>query len=135
MPTLWINSSIFARMLQTIIEAERAMNKPNDKVGLNDIMKRAQEMQKKLQDIQKQVAEMEVTGQSGGGVVKVVMTGQHYAKKVTLDPNLLKEEKSIIEDLIAAAINDATDKIERNLREKMGGLAGIKLPDGFDIPK
>jgi len=122
-------------MLQTIIEAERAMNKPNDKVGLNDIMKRAQEMQKKLQDIQKQVAEMEVTGQSGGGVVKVVMTGQHYAKKVTLDPNLLKEEKSIIEDLIAAAINDATDKIERNLREKMGGLAGIKLPDGFDIPK
>lgn len=107
------------------------MNKPNDKVGLNDIMKRAQEMQKKLQDIQKQVAEMEVTAQSGGGVVKVVMTGQHYAKKVTLDPNLLKEDKSIIEDLIAAAINDATDKIERNLREKMGGLAGMKLPDGF----
>lgn len=107
------------------------MNKPNDKIGLNDIMKRAQEMQKKLQDIQKQVAEMEVIGQSGGGVVKIVMTGQHYAKKVTLDPNLLKEEKSIIEDLIAAAINDATDKIEKNLREKMGGLAGIRLPDGL----
>lgn len=109
------------------------MNKPtnNDKIGLNEIMKRAQEMQKKLQDIQKQVAEMEVIGQSGGGMVKIVMTGQHYAKKVTLDPNLLKEEKSIIEDLIAAAINDATDKIERNLRDKMGGLAGIKLPDGF----
>lgn len=108
------------------------MSKPtNDKIGLNEIMKRAQEMQKKLQDIQKQVAEMEITGQSGGGVVKVVITGQHYAKKVTLDPNLLKEEKSIIEDLIAAAINDATDKIERNLRDKMGGLAGVKLPDGF----
>lgn len=106
------------------------MNKSsNDKVGLNEIMKRAQEMQKKLQDIQKQVAEMEVTGQSGGGVVKIVMTGQHYAKKATLDPNLLKEEKSIIEDLIAAAINDATDKIEKNLREKMGGLAGLKMPD------
>ena len=85
-------------------------------------MKRAQEMQKKLQDIQKQVAEMEVTGQSGGGMVKIVMTGQHYAKKVTLDPNLLKEEKSVMEDLIAAAINDATDKIERNLRDKMGGF-------------
>ena len=113
------------------------MNKPtNDKVGLNEIMKRAQEMQKKLQDIQKQVAEMEVVGQSGGGVVKITMTGQHYAKKVILDNNLLKEEKSIIEDLIAAAINDATDKIERNLRDKMGGLAGIKLPDGFgDINK
>lgn len=108
------------------------MNKSiNDKIGLNEIMKRAQEMQKKLQDIQKQVAEMEVTAQSGGGVVKIVMTGQHYAKKVTLDPNLLKEEKSVIEDLIAAAINDATDKIERNLRDKMGGLAGIKLPEGL----
>lgn len=104
----------------------------NDKVGLNEIMKRAQEMQKKLQDIQKQVAEMEVTGQSGGGAVKIVMTGQHYAKKVVLDPNLLKEEKSIIEDLIAAAINDSTDKIEKSLRDKMGGLAGIKLPDELE---
>jgi len=112
------------------------MNKPtNEKIGINDIMKRAQEMQKKLQDIQKQVADMEITGQAGGGVVKIVMTGQHYAKKVTLDPSLLKEEKSIIEDLIAAAINDATDKIEKNLRDKMGGLAGIKLPDGFSDSK
>jgi DNA-binding YbaB/EbfC family protein len=105
------------------------MNKPtNDKIGLNEIMKRAQEMQKQLQTIQKQVAEMEITAQAGGGMVKIVMTGQHYAKKVTLDPNLLKEDKSIIEDLIAAAINDATDKIERNLRDKMGGLAGVNLP-------
>ncbi len=109
------------------------MNKaPNDKVGLNEIMKRAQEMQKKLQDIQKQVAEMEVTGQSGGGVVKITISGQHYAKKAVLDPSLLKEDKSIIEDLIVAAINDATDKIEKNLREKMGGLAGMKMPDGLE---
>lgn len=109
------------------------MNKStDDKVGLNEIMKRAQDMQKKLQDIQKQVAEMEVSGQSGGGVVKITMTGQHYAKKVQLDNSLMKEEKSIVEDLIAAAINDATDKIERSLRDKMGGLSGIKLPDGFD---
>ncbi len=109
------------------------MNKTsNDKIGLNEIMKRAQEMQKKLQDIQKQVAEMEVIGQAGGGVVKVTMTGQHYAKKVVLDNSLLKEEKSIIEDLIAAAINDATDKIEKNLRDKMGGLAGMKMPDGLE---
>ena len=106
------------------------MNKPtNDKIGLNEIMKRAQEMQKKLQDIQQQVASMEIIGQSGGGSVKIIMTGQHYAKKVTLDTSLLKEEKSIIEDLIAAAINDATDKVERGLRDKMGSLAGIKLPD------
>ncbi len=112
------------------------MNKPtNDKLGLNEIMKRAQDMQKKLQDIQKQVADLEITGQSGGGVVKITMTGQHYAKKIMLDPNLLKEEKTIIEDLIAAAINDATDKIEKSLRDKMGGLAGIKLPEGFGDAK
>lgn len=106
------------------------MNKSsNDKIGLNEIMKRAQEMQQKLQNIQKQVSEMEISGQAGGGMVKIILNGQHYAKKVHLDQNLLKEEKTIIEDLIAAAINDATDKIERNLRDKMGGLAGLKLPD------
>ena len=103
----------------------------DNKMGLSEIMKRAQDMQKKLQDIQKQVADMEVSGQSGGGVVKIAMTGQHYAKKVTLDPNLLKDDKTVIEDLIAAAINDATDKIEKNLREKMGGLTGTDLPGGL----
>jgi DNA-binding YbaB/EbfC family protein len=111
------------------------MNKPlNEKPGLGDLMKKAQEMQKKMQEIQKQIAEMEVTGQSGGGLVKIVMTGQHYAKRITIDPAVLKEEKSILEDLIAAAINDAADKIEKGTREKMSGLAGIKLPDGFDLP-
>lgn len=107
------------------------MNKPNDKFSLDTIMKRAQEMQKKLQDIQKQFAEMEVVGQSGGGAVKITINGQHYAKKAVIDPILLKEEKGVIEDLIAAAINDATDKIERNLRDKMGSLSGLKLPDDF----
>ncbi len=112
------------------------MNKPfsGDKPGLGDLMKKAQEMQKKMQEIQKQIAEMEVTGQSGGGLVKIVMTGQHFAKRVTLDPSLMKEEKSIVEDLIAAAINDAADKIEKGTREKMSALTGIKLPDGFDLP-
>jgi DNA-binding YbaB/EbfC family protein len=111
------------------------MNKPmNEKPGLGDLMKKAQEMQKKMQEIQKQIAEMEVIGQSGGGLVKIVMTGQHFAKRVTLDPSLLKEEKSIIEDLIAAAINDATGKIEKGTRDKMSALTGIKLPDGFDLP-
>ena len=110
------------------------MNKFNDKPGLGELMKKAQEMQKKMQDIQKQVAEMEVTGQSGGGLVKVVMTGQHMAKRVTLDASLMKEEKSIVEDLIAAAINDAATKIEKGTREKMSSLTGIKLPDGFDLP-
>lgn len=107
----------------------------NSKPGLGDLMKKAQEMQKKMQEIQKQIAEMEVTGQSGGGLVKIVMTGQHFAKRVAIDPNLLKEEKAVIEDLIAAAINDASDKIEKGTREKMTGLAGIKLPEGFDLPE
>lgn len=107
----------------------------NSKPGLGDLMKKAQEMQKKMQEIQKQIAEMEVTGQSGGGLVKVQMSGQHYCKRVTLDPAALSEEKSVLEDLIAAAINDATDKIEKGTRERMSGLAGIKLPDGFELPK
>ncbi len=105
-----------------------------DKAGLGDLMKKAQEMQKKMQEIQKQIAEMEVTGQAGGGLVKILMTGQHYAKRVTIDPSLMKEEKTIIEDLIAAAINDATDKIEKGTRDKMSSLTGMKLPDGFDFP-
>lgn len=102
--------------------------------GLGELMKKAQEMQQKMQEIQKQVADMEVTGQSGGGMVKIIMTGQHMAKRVILDPSLLKEDKAIIEDLIAAAINDATTKIEKGTREKMSSLTGIKLPDGFDLP-
>lgn len=108
------------------------MTKSNsDQIGMSEIMKRAQDMQKKLQDIQKQVSDMDITGQSGGSMVKVTVNGAHYCKKVTLDPNALKEDRSILEDLIAAAINDATDKVERALREKMGGLAGIKMP-GID---
>ena len=111
------------------------MNKAfGEKPGLGELMKKAQEMQKKMQEIQKQISEMEVTGQSGGGLVKIVMTGQHYAKRVTIDPSLMKEEKAIIEDLIAAAINDAAEKIEKGTREKMTALTGIKLPDGFDLP-
>jgi DNA-binding YbaB/EbfC family protein len=107
------------------------MNKP----GLDDLMKKAQEMQKKMQDIQKQIAELEIIGQSGGGLVKIAMSGQHYAKRVTLDASLMKEEKSIIEDLVAAAINDASDKIEKGTRDRMNSLMDIKLPEGFELPK
>lgn len=112
------------------------MNKPfGDKAGgMGDLMKKAQEMQKKMQEIQKQIAEMEVTGQSGGGLIKITMTGQHFAKRVTIDPSVLKEEKAVLEDLIAAAINDSTTKIEKGTRDKMAALTGIKLPDGFDLP-
>ncbi len=105
-----------------------------DKSSMGDLMKKAQDMQKQMQEIQKQISEMEVIGQSGGGLVKIVMTGQHYAKRVTIDPSLMTEEKTIIEDLIAAAINDAADKIEKGTRDKMSSLTGIKLPDDLDLP-
>jgi len=111
------------------------MNKTfGDKAGLGDLMKKAQEMQTKMQEIQKEIADMTVIGRAGGGLVEVLVTGQHYCKRVTLDQNLLTEEKSVVEDLIAAAINDATDKIEKGTREKMSALTGIKLPDGFNLP-
>lgn len=105
-----------------------------DKPGLNDLMKKAQEMQKKMQEIQKDISEMEVTGQAGGGLVKITMTGQHYVKRVILEQSLLKEEKAVMEDLIAASFNDATTKVEQGTREKMTALTGIKLPDNFDLP-
>ncbi len=111
------------------------VNKSNgEKPGLGDLMKKAQEMQKKMQEIQKQIADMEIVGQAGGGMVKITMTGQHFAKRVSLDNSLLKEEKAVLEDLIAAAVNDATGKIEKGTREKMSSLTGIKLPDHFDLP-
>jgi hypothetical protein len=105
--------------------------KPGDKIGLNEIMKRAQEMQKKLQEIQKQVAELEVVGKSGGGAVQVRVNGQHFVREVKIDPNILKEEPSIIEDLIMAAVNSATEEIEKILRDKMGGLGGAAGLEGF----
>ncbi len=102
--------------------------------SLDGLMKKAQEMQKKMQEIQQQVAEMKVTGKSGGGLVEVTMNGQHYVERVTLDPSLMQEEITVIADLMAAAFNDATDKIEKGTRGKMSVLGGIKLPDGFDLP-
>ena len=113
------------------------MNKPfGEKAGLGELMKNAQEMQKKMQEIQQQVAAMQVQGTSGGGVVKIKMNGRYAveANGVTLDPSVLKEEKTILEDIIAAAINDAVSKIEKGTRDKMSSLTGIKLPDGFDLP-
>jgi DNA-binding YbaB/EbfC family protein len=111
------------------------MNKPfGEKAGLGELMKKAQEMQKKMQEIQQKVAAMVITGVSGGGLVKVVMNGRYNAESVSLDPAALKEEKTILEDLIAAAINDAVGKIEKGTRDQMSSLTDIKLPDGFDLP-
>lgn len=99
---------------------------------MNKLMQEAQKMQARMQQAQKDLENMLVTGVSGGGLVEVQMTGRHEVKKVTLDEDVMDEEKSIVEDLIAAAVNDAVRKIERESRGKMASLtAGLDLPAGF----
>ncbi|MFN7095537.1 MAG: YbaB/EbfC family nucleoid-associated protein [Burkholderiales bacterium] len=92
-------------------------------------MKKAQEMQQNLQKAQEEVAKMEVEGESGAGMVKVIMTGKHDLKKVTIDPSVM-DDKEMLEDLVAAAVNDANRKIESQSTEKMSGLAS-GLPGGL----
>jgi len=96
---------------------------------LNDLMKEAQKMQAKMQAAQKELENMSVTGSAGGGMVKIQMTGRHDVKKVTIDEELMDEEKSMVEDLVAAAVNDAVRKIESETRSKMADItAGMNLP-------
>lgn len=102
---------------------------------LNDIMKQAQQMQEQMQKAQQELANKEVTGESGAGLVKIVMNGRHDVRKVQIDSALLSEDKEILEDLIAAAVNDAVRKVEANSQDLMSGLAsGMKMPPGFKMP-
>lgn len=102
------------------------------KGGLGNIMKQAQKMQENLQKAQAEIAAMEVTGESGGGLVSVVMTGRHEVRRVRIDESLVGDDKDMLEDLVAAACNDAVQKIERTMQEKMGGLtSGMGLPPGM----
>jgi len=99
--------------------------------GLGDLMKQAQQVQEQMQEMQEEMSRLEVTGESGAGLVKVIMNGRHEVKRVSVDDSLLKEEKSLIEDLLAAACNDAVHRVERLQQEKMSGLAtGFGLPGG-----
>lgn len=103
--------------------------------GFNDIIQQAQQMQEKMQKMQEQAANVEVQGQSGAGMVKVKMTGRYDVRKVEIDPTLLSEDKEILEDLLAAAVNDAVRKVEANSRDTLGDLAaGMQLPPGFKMP-
>ncbi|MBR9912545.1 MAG: YbaB/EbfC family nucleoid-associated protein [Gammaproteobacteria bacterium] len=103
--------------------------------GLEDLMKQAQEMQANMQKVQEELANAEVQGQAGAGLVKVTMTGRHDVRKVDIDPSLLQEDKEVLEDLLAAAVNDAVRKVEANTRDKMGNLtAGMQMPPGFKMP-
>ena len=94
------------------------------KGGLGNLMKQAQEMQANMQKAQEELARMEVSGQSGGGLVTVVMTGKHEVRRVSIDDSLLGDDKDMLEDLVAAAINDAAHKVEAATQQRLTGLAG-----------
>jgi len=98
-------------------------------------MKQAQQVQENMRKLQEQFNSMEVEGQSGGGMVKVTMTCRHDVKRVNIDPSLLADDKEMLEDLVAAAINDAARKVEATVQEKMAALTGgLGLPPGMTLP-
>ena len=102
---------------------------------LGGLMKQAQQMQENMKKMQEQLASTEVEGQSGAGLVKVVMTCRHDVKRITIDESVLKDDKEMLEDLIAAAVNDAVRRVESTVQEKMAGVtAGLPLPPGFKMP-
>ncbi|MEX0430242.1 YbaB/EbfC family nucleoid-associated protein [Spiribacter insolitus] len=104
------------------------------KGGLGNMMKQAQRMQEEMQKAQAELAEMEVTGQAGGGMVSVVMTGRHEVRRVTIDESVY-EDREMVEDLVAAACNDAVQKLEQVTQERMGSLTeGLNLPPGMKMP-
>jgi len=103
--------------------------------NIGNMMKQAQAMQANMQKVQAEIAGLEVVGESGGGMVKVTMTGQHNVKRVQLEPQVISEDREMLEDLIAAATNDAVKKIEARIQEKMASvMGGLQLPPGFKLP-
>jgi len=105
------------------------------KGGLANLMKQAQQMKTSFEEAQKELADLEIIGESGGGMVKVIMTGRHDVLCCKVDPEVLKEGKEMLEDLLAAAVNDAVRKVETTSAEKMAGLTGgLALPEGMKLP-
>lgn len=105
------------------------------KGGMGNLMKQAQMMQDKMAKIQEEIANMEITGESGAGLVKVTMTGNHNVRKVDIDSSLLEDDKEMLEDLIAAACNDAVRRIDENQKTKMAQVTGgMQLPPGMKLP-
>jgi len=98
-------------------------------------MKQAQKMQEDMQKAQEEIAAMEVTGEAGAGMVKVTMTGRNEVRKVDIDPSLFEDDREMVEDLVAAACNDAVQKIQRESQERMSGMAeSLGLPPGMKLP-
>lgn len=102
---------------------------------LGKIMQQAQAMQGKMQEAQEEMAKMEITGEAGAGLVKVVMNGKHEVKNVVIDPSVFEEDREFAEDLIAAAINDAVQRVSATTKEKMSEMTGgMDLPPGMNLP-
>ncbi len=105
------------------------------KGGIGDIMKQAKQMQENMQKMQEELAAREVVGEAGAGMVSVTMNGRHDVKRVSIDDSVLGEDKEVLEDLLAAAVNDAVRKIEASSKDAMTDLAGgLGLPPGFKMP-
>ena len=105
------------------------------KGGMGNLMKQAQQMQEQMQKMQEELANAEVVGEAGAGLVKVTMTGRHDVRRVEIDPSLMEDDKEILEDLIAAAVNDAVRKVEKNQQDRMSEMTGgMGLPAGFKMP-
>jgi hypothetical protein len=105
------------------------------KGGIGGMMKQAQQLQANMQKAQAEIAAMEVTGEAGGGMVKVTMNGKHEAKRVQIDPSVPLDDREMIEDLVAAAINDASQRMEQATQERMASvMGGMNLPPGFKLP-
>jgi DNA-binding YbaB/EbfC family protein len=103
--------------------------------NIGQLMKQAQMMQENMKRMQEQLATVEVEGQSGAGLVKVVMTCKYDVKRVAIDPSLVGDDREMLEDLVAAAFNDAARRVESVVAEKMGGFtAGLGLPPGLKLP-
>lgn len=102
---------------------------------LAGLMQQAQKMKEDMERSQEQLASMQVMGGAGGGLVEVTMTGRHEVRRVKIDPSLLKDDADMLEDLIAAAVNDAVNKVAAMQKDQMGELAGgLNLPPGFKLP-
>lgn len=102
---------------------------------LAGLMQQAQKMQEDFKKAQEELEAMQITGESGGGLVSILMTGKREVRKITIDPSLVGDDKDMLEDLVAAAINDAVHKVDKMKKEKMAGLtAGIPMPPGFQMP-
>ena len=103
--------------------------------NIGNMMKQAEALQRNMQKAQEEIAAMEVVGESGGGMVKVTMNGRHEVRRVQIEPAVVGEDREMLEDLVAAACNDAVRKVEANTQQKMSGLmSGMKLPPGMKLP-